>query len=104
MALEEWSKYIYQVMDQVVEANPALQNAPDQEMIMQFVMQDEMARQMITAIQLAQQHIEEHSQLQQNEGLEGGEQQPSRRRQAVPFPTGNIGRTESIVSNQMQGT
>jgi hypothetical protein len=104
MAVEEWSKYIYQVMDQVMEANPALQNAPDQEMIMQFVMQDETARQMITSIQLGQQHIQEHTQLQENEGLGEQGQQPSRRRQAVPFPTGNIGRTESIISNQMQGT
>jgi len=90
-----------QIMEQMVQANPELQNNPDEEMVMGLVMQDENARKAVTATQLAQKHIEEHQQLMQNEGLEGD---PTRRRQAVPFPTGNVGRTESIMTNQQQGT
>ena len=101
MAVQEWSKLVMQVMEQIVQSNPELQNNPDEEMMMGLVMQDENARKAVTSTQLAQKHIEEHQQLMQNEGLEGD---PTRRRQAVPFPTGNVGRTESIMSNQQQGT
>tara|TARA_R110000824_G_scaffold263864_2_gene452684 strand:- start:1449 stop:3647 length:2199 start_codon:yes stop_codon:yes gene_type:complete len=101
MAIQEWSKLVMQIMEQMVQANPELQNNPDEEMVMGLVMQDENARKAVTATQLAQKHIEEHQQLMQNEGLEGD---PTRRRQAVPFPTGNVGRTESIMTNQQQGT
>lgn len=101
MAIQEWSKLVMQVMEQIVQSNPELQNNPDEEMMMGLVMQDEKARKAVTSTQLAQKHIEEHQQLMQNEGLEEG---PTRRRQAVPFPTGNVGRTESIMSNQQQGT
>ncbi len=103
MAIQEWSKYIYQKMDEIIQQNPSLQNQGQEEMIQQLVMSDPMSQKLLMAIELAQKHIQEHQYLQENEGrMESGE--ATRRRQAVPYPTGNPGRTESIFSNQKQGT
>ena len=90
----------------VVQQNPALQQNPEAlRAVQQQIMESPEGGQIGNAIQLAQQHIQQHEELAQNAGVpqQGGEQS-SRRRQAVPYPVGNKGRTESILSNQEQGT
>ena len=103
MAVQQWQEAVNQMVQQIMMQNPSLQESPDAEQfIQQSIMQDPNGQRFVMATQIAQQHIQEHQQLMQDTGTEG--QQGSRRRQSVPYPTGNVGRTESILSNQKQGT
>ena len=103
MAVQQWQEAVNQMVQQIMMQNPSLQESPDAEQfIQQSIMQDPNGQRFVMATQIAQQHIQEHQQLMQDTGTEG--KQGSRRRQSVPYPTGNVGRTESILSNQKQGT
>ena len=104
-SIQEWTQVLQQMMQAVLQENPALQSNPEaMQSIQQQVLQQPEAAQMNQAIQLAQQHIQQHQELAQQAGQPQQGQPASRRREATPFPTGNKGRTESILSNQEQGT
>tara|TARA_R100000656_G_scaffold113306_2_gene85619 strand:- start:2164 stop:4374 length:2211 start_codon:yes stop_codon:yes gene_type:complete len=101
-ALQDWNTTIQNNIGQLVENSGMSPEDPEgPKMVEQQLMQNPQTQSIIQAMNLAKAHIAEHQQLMQQEGTEGG---GGRRRQAVPLPTGNAGRTESIVSNQMQGT
>jgi hypothetical protein len=105
-AMQQWNQSLQQMIQGVVQQNPALQQNPEAlRAVQQQIMESPEGGQIGNAVQLAQQHIQQHEELAQNAGVpqQGGEQS-SRRRQAVPYPVGNKGRTESILSNQEQGT
>ena len=70
-------------------------NAPQGQQGQQGQPPDEQAQQIM---QLVQQHIENTQALKQEQG------QPQGRRTKIAAPTGNPGRTESILSNQERGT
>jgi len=105
-AIQEWNQVLQQMIQSVVQQNPALQENPEAlQAVQQQIMQSPEGGQIGNSIQLAQQHIQQHQELAQNAGTPQQDgQQSSRRRQAVPYPVGNEGRTESILSNQEQGT
>lgn len=104
MAVEEWQKYIFQLVDQLMEQNPVLQQNPKAEQfIQQAIMADPNGKAMVVATQLANQHMQEHQYLQENEGTQG-KGESGRRREEVPYPTGNPGTINSIISNQIQAT
>ena len=109
-AMEQWNQSLQQMMQSVLEQNPALQQNPEAlQSVQQQIMGSPEGAKIGNAVQLAQQHIQQHQELAQNAGVpqQGGQQggqQASRRRQSVPYPVGNEGRTESILSNQEQGT
>jgi hypothetical protein len=73
-------------------------NAPQGQQGQQGQPPDEQAQQAQQAMQLVQQHIENTQALKQEQG------QPQGRRTKIAAPTGNPGRTESILSNQERGT
>jgi hypothetical protein len=101
-AVQDWNTTIQNNIGQLVEQSQADPNDPEAaQMIQQQVMQNPETAQIMQSMELANGHIEEHQQLMQQEGQPSG---GGRRRQAVPHPTGNEGRTSSVISNQMQGT
>jgi hypothetical protein len=103
-AIQEWQQYIFQLVDQLTQQNPALNENPQAEQfIQQAIMADPNGKMMVMAVQLANQHKQEHLYLQENEGTEG-RPQSGRRREEVPYPTGNPGTIHSILSNQVQAT
>ena len=103
--IQELNQVLEQMMQAVLQENPALQGNPEaMQSIQQQIMQQPEAAQIGQSIQLVQQHIQQHQELAQQAGQPQQGQQSSRRRQAVPYPVGNEGRTESILSNQEQGT
>jgi len=101
-AAGEWNNTVQGQMQQIVEQNQLDPNNPEvSQMVQQQLMQDPEVAKILQSIEMIQIHIQEHQQLMQQEGQSSG---GGRRRQAVPLPTGNEGRTSSVISNQMQGT
>jgi hypothetical protein len=101
-ALQDWNTTIQNNIGQLVEQGGIAPDDPEgAQKVEQVLMQNPQTQPIIQAMELAKVHIQEHQELMASEG------QPSsagRRRQAVPLPTGNEGRTDSIISNQIQGT
>jgi len=104
-AINEWNQVLQQMIGSVLQNNPALQQNPQaMQSVQQQIMQQPEASKMGQAIQMAQQHVEQHQQMMQNAGQPQGGGGGTRRREAVPYPTGNTGRTQSIISNQAQAS
>ena len=103
-AAQEWNNMVQEQIQQMVEQNQADPNDPEvSQMIQQQLMQDPEASKIMQSIEMVQMHIQEHQELMQQEGQPSGGG-GGRRRQAVPHPTGNEGKTSSVISNQVQGT
>ena len=103
-ALQDWNTTIQNNIGQLVEQSGISPDDPEgPKIVEQQLMQNPQTQQILQAMELAKVHIEEHQQLMQQEGQPSGGG-GGRRRQAVPLPTGNEGRTSSILSNQIQGT
>ena len=101
-ALQDWNTTIQNNIGQLIEQGGIAPDNPEgPQIVQQQLMQNPQTAQIIQSMELAKRHIQEHQELMASTGQpdSGG-----RRRQAVPLPTGNEGRTDSIISNQIQGT
>jgi hypothetical protein len=103
-AVQDWNTTIQNNIGQLIEQGGIAPDNPEgPQIVQQQLMQNPETAPLIQAMNLAKAHILEHQELMQTAGTDGAGS-TGRRRQAVPHPTGNEGRTDSIISNQIQGT